>query len=290
MDWDQDAGEAGGNGDGFSLNELKRTATSAAAATDLGAETTKRVPLRGRGYFIPYADASRELAEQHEQSNIERGLPELPYEEYCYMCTSYTVKRNNPMREAVQGILDLVVRMPIERVCRLVALYHQCKVEPLTGIPWSYNSIHTHATEHAIDPAGILTENIRGVQVHIKAHVETMEVEETDEAEGAAEGADDTENVTEGVNAIELASRSSSRSGRRHVSKRGRDRDPEDDEEDEAITSAVSVASSNARRLRKPPKKRRRRIDLKEEQAFMQLVRLQKTLLESLERMRADRL
>ena len=287
MDWDNEAGEAGGNGDGFSLNELKRTATSAAAATDLGAETTKRVPLRGRGYFIPYADASRELAEQHEQSNIERGLPDLPYEEYCYMCTSYTVKRNNPMREAVQGILDLVVRMPIERVCRLVALYHQCKVEPLTGIPWSYNSIHTHATEHAIDPAGILTENIRGVQVHIKAHVETMEVEDVEDVEGAdAEGADDTENTAEGINAIELASQSSSRgSGRRP--KRSRDRDPEDDEEEEAV---ASVASSNTKRLRKPPKKRRRRIDLKEEQAFMQLVRLQKTLLESLERMRADRL
>jgi hypothetical protein len=278
MDWDnpvEAGGEAGGNGDGFSLNELKRTATNAAAAVDLGGgETSKRVPLRGRGYFIPYAHASRELAEQHEQTNIGKGLPELPYEEYCYMCDSFTVKRNNPMREAVQGLLDLAVRMPLKRVCGLVALYHQCKIEPLTGIPWPYNSIRAHAREHTIDPASILAENIRGVQVHIDAHVETMEVEEED-----AEGAEGTEGVED--NAIELASQSSRGSRRKKARKRGRESEDDDEER-------VSTTTPSAVRLR-PARRKKRRIDLKEEQAFMQLVRLQKTLLESWERMRAER-
>lgn len=158
--------------DSFSLDDLKRAATDAAAEIE---PETLSVPLRGRGWFVPFQEAALEAAEQRERENLEQGLPDGPFEEYCYMCASWTAQNNNPMRTAIQGFIDSVKDFSMSRAVMLIAKYYRKWVQPRVGKHWSVNSIRDHITQHRVDPQIILTENIRGIQCFIDAHTAAAE-------------------------------------------------------------------------------------------------------------------
>jgi len=176
--------------DGFSLDDLKRAATEAAAEAD-PADSVVTVPQRQRGFFAPFKQIQ---LEREEEANRLKRTPsgevdelELPFEEYCYMCATYTVTEDSHHRQAIKGMMGLLKDMALKRVCNLVAKYHRKHVEPLTGRAWAYYSIMEHITKHVVNPLHILTENIRGIQEHIEAHIENMETIE-EGPEGGEEG------------------------------------------------------------------------------------------------------
>ena len=164
--------------DSFSLDDLKRAATDAAAEAE--PEEALTVPLRGRGWFVPYQSIAMEISEIKERENADQGLADGPYEEYCYMCASWTAQSNesaggNPMRAAIQNLIDRAADFRLERVVNLIARYYRKHVQPRVGKHWSINAIRDHITQHCLDPKIILTENIRGVQCFIDAYTANAE-------------------------------------------------------------------------------------------------------------------
>lgn len=153
------------------MDELKASATHVAAATD----PSDLVPLRGRGWFVPYQQLETEKQEEHERQNAENGLGAGPYQSYCYMCSSYDTQQTNPYRTAIQNLMGLVSCMEQPTVINHISRYYDKHVFPLTGKPWGIALIRQHMVSHVIDPIAITIENIRGVQAHIDAHVENME-------------------------------------------------------------------------------------------------------------------
>lgn len=174
--------------DSFSLDELQRSATANAAATDPGDGIV--VPLRGRGWFVPYLALQTEEEDDLCEQNVARGLTRLPDVTYCYMCHEYEEGRKNEHRNAIKQLISLATKRPLIVVCKSIATYHRTWVYPLKHKHWGINSIREHILQHEIVPLVIITENIRGIQAHLDVHVENMEriVEEDEEtSEGGSQ-------------------------------------------------------------------------------------------------------
>lgn len=220
----------------FTMDELKQSATSRASAIDpeTAMHDVVRLPLRGRGWFVPYAQVAMEEQEEREKTNAERGLLDAPPVAYCYMCDSWEVKQGNPYRATIAGMIGLIDIMDMAYVVGKIAQFYQKKIQRFTRKHWSIHAIREHITKHVIHPTVILTENIRGLQTHIDVHVENMEQVEEDDEGGDGEEGEDT----------------------------------------------ASRGSRSAR-------KRRRRIDPKEEESYMKLVRLQTAQILTLGKLRS---
>lgn len=164
--------------DSFSLDDLKRSATNAAAEAGPPAET---VPLRGRGWFLPFQEAA--MAEEDEARDTADGdAPVLRRAPYCYLCESWEARRSNPLREGVLKLVALAETMDEEHVVGLVDRWYRKFVQPRTGKHWEVNTIREHMRKHDVSPVLVVTENIRHLQSAIDAHVAVME--QVEEAEG----------------------------------------------------------------------------------------------------------
>ena len=226
------------NDGAFTFGELRRSATESAAQAEPCSEKSV-LPLRSYGWIQHFKDVARDREEFEDQENARKGLPSLPHETYCYMCASYDVKNVNPFRSAIERLIALQTEMDLKRVCNLVAQYHLTCVLPRTKVEWTLDSIYDHITVHTVNPVYILTKNVRGIQVHIDAHVAVMEEEEIIEEGMEGDG---------------------------------------EDVDDDIIQQRVG-----------PRRKKIRKINPKEEEQYIKLVRLQTSVLTTLEKMKADR-
>lgn len=241
----------------FSLDELKLKATTAVAVTGTSTaeeEETENVPLRRHGWYVPYQQAAIDEEEEETQRNVSEGLAEGPSEAYCYMCSSWDARQHNPLRKSVQMLIDRAVDMAMPRVVRLISKYYVRWVQPRTHKHWSINSIRDHLTQHVINPRIMLTENIRGLQCFMDAH---LAVAETVTTTSTADEKDEKDNNDYNPGGGTRSRPNSS----------SRSRTP-------------SVVSSSSDRPTK-----RRKINSKETETYMKLVRTQASLITLRERM-----